>query len=158
MFDISVQNQFDKSGISKGQFVKLMESASKGLPDAYFTGVRLDRLDGRQDDYSRGEHSVFLTFANGPSVEGALVEQMLHVKRSRNGWRIAINELPFRLVRLHGGTTVERWARLAESLEQAGIEEYWLGVNGPILTPRAIRRHLAGEIDVFEIYKQAPRG
>jgi hypothetical protein len=157
IFDICVEEQFTKSQITRQRFVTLMESASEGLPDAYFEGVTLERMGPKEDDYSRGIHVVFLTFRNGPLVEGAPVEHVLHVKRDREGWKIAINELPIRLVRMHGGDARERWRRLSLVMQNAGISEYWMDVDGPILRQSLIDDYLAGNIEMHEVYKTVPR-
>ncbi|MEX2243643.1 MAG: hypothetical protein WD716_07315 [Fimbriimonadaceae bacterium] len=157
IYDISVRDQFEKSGISKSQFVNLMGSASAGLPDSYFQDLALEEMGPKERDYSRGVHAVLLTFKSGPEVEGAKVQQVLHVKRSSDGWHIAINELPFRIVRLHNADAESRWGRLATCLEGSGITEYWMGVNGPVLHTAQIRKYLGRKISADQLYKQVPR-
>ncbi len=156
IYDMSVQEQFTRSGVTRSQFVELMECLSKGLPASYFKGASLERMGGKEDDYSRGYHAVFLTFVNGPSVEGRPVEQVMHAKRDRTGWKMAPNELPMRLARLHGGDASDRWGKMADCFEQVGIKEFWLTLDGPVMRTERIRSYLRGEIDVVGIYRPAP--
>jgi hypothetical protein len=157
IYDMSVQEQFGRSGVTRQEFVELMASLSDGLPTSYFKGATLERMGGKEDDYSRGYHAVLLTFMNGPLVEGSRVEQILHVKRDRSGWRIAPNELPFRLARLHGGDGRMRAEKLAQCMERAGIEEFWLTMDGPVMSTERLRAYLRGEIDWSGVQEAASR-
>lgn len=157
IYDISLREQFDKSGMQKQQFVTMMKTASEGLPDAYFQGVTFEEMGPKEQDYTRGTHVALLTFVNGPIVEGEPVKQAMHVLRSSQGWHVALNEFPFRLARLHGEDVANRWRRIAAAMESAGVEEYWMDIDGPVVSASRIRRYLADEIPVEQVYEVAPR-